>query len=70
MKQTLILYDAGDREAGIMPQYWEIPLPFEKDDVTEVEHDYFRKKMEEIYQEWSEGRLISWYTWERQENDI
>ncbi len=51
----MFITDHGDPSVGIFPQTWTIQCPFCKVDVDEEGLDFFRKEMQKLYGEFSEG---------------
>lgn len=64
----LLITDLGDTSVGLRPFTWTIDCPF--DDADTETREYFRQKIEEMYLEYSEGRLISHYQDETFDFDI
>jgi hypothetical protein len=56
----LVIIDYGDPSVGMMGNQWEIRCPFSDKDPDDRE--LFRKSMIEIYGEYAEGKLSSYYS--------
>lgn len=67
---VLIVEDRGDPSVGIFSQSFQIPCPFFKNDVEPDALEYFRDKIEELYGEFTERRVICQYDFECMEPDL
>ena len=60
----LTITDEGDPTVGMFPQSWNIECPFNKDDVTQEDLDWFKYETVNIYKEFCNGRIIAMYDYE------
>ena len=64
----LIIKDSGDYSVGIMSAYWEVEVPFNKDELSgdelEMNLEGFRKDMIKAYEDYCEGRCSASYDFE------
>ena len=62
----LYICDKGDWSVGIGPMEWGIEAPIEKDDDKELREE-FREDILKVYRTYAEGRLVSYYEDESEE---
>ena len=64
----LIIKDSGDSSVGIMSAYWEVEVPFNRDEMSgdelELNLEGFRKDMIKAYEDYCEGKCYADYDFE------
>jgi hypothetical protein len=63
-KVKATVFDHGDREVGLGSRYWDVECPFWKSEADNDTLEWFRNKLTELYQEFSEGKLTVHYDFE------
>lgn len=63
----LVIKEAGDRSVGLKPHHYQIPCPFQKDEVEAEDLETFRLTMRITYQAFSETHVRADYDFEIQE---
>lgn len=56
----LTIHDGGNISVGIMPQHWEIDLPYNDEDVTKEEEIEFINSIKKLYGDYCEGLVLIW----------
>ena len=58
----LVVTDLGDPSVGIRSTEWQIECPFVPEDVDDEERHEFAKVIGKIYEDYSEGKMLLYYS--------